>query len=56
MDWTHWFQKMAHRKAAARINVEAQMRHAERSIVLRRSNTATVKRKPLTRLQSKENE
>jgi hypothetical protein len=49
-------KKLAHRKASARINVEAQMRHAERAIVLRRSNTATVKRNPLTRLQSKENE
>jgi hypothetical protein len=56
MDWTYWFQKMARRRGAARINAEAQMRHVERAIVAKRSNTATVKRKPLTRLQSKENE
>jgi hypothetical protein len=56
MDWTYWFEKMARRRGAARIIAEAQMRHVERAIVAKRSNTATVKREPLKGRERREDE
>jgi len=56
MDWTYWFQRMARRRGAARINVEAQMRHVERAIVAKRGNTATLKREPLKGRERREDE
>lgn len=56
MDWTDWFKKMAKRKGAARINALPPTRHAERAILAKRGNTATLKRKPLQRLERREDE
>jgi hypothetical protein len=56
MDWTYWFQRMAKRKGAARINALPPTRHAERAILAKRGNTATLKRKPLQRLERREDE
>jgi len=44
MDWTYWFQKMARRSGAARINALPSTRHVERAIVRKRVNTATIKK------------
>jgi hypothetical protein len=46
-------KKLARRRGDARINGEAQMRHAERAIVRRRVNTATLQREPLLERESR---
>jgi hypothetical protein len=56
MDWTYWFQKMARRRGAARINALPSTRHPERAILAKRGNTATLKREPLKRLERREDE
>jgi hypothetical protein len=56
MDWTDWFKKMARRRDTARINALPPMRDAERAILAKRVNTATLKRKPLQRLERREDE
>jgi len=44
MDWTYWFQRMARRRGAVRINALPPTRHVERAIVRKRVNTATIKK------------
>jgi hypothetical protein len=48
------FRQLARRKGAARINAEASRSHAERAIIVRWGNTATLKREPLQRLERRE--
>ena len=56
MNWLDRIKQLARRKGAARINGEASRSHAERAIVIRWGNTATLKREPLQRLERREDE
>lgn len=56
MNWLDLIRQLARRKGAARINGEASRSHAERAIVIRWGNTATLKREPLQRLERREDE
>lgn len=56
MDWKKALKHLARRRGAARINAEGSRSHAERAIVVRWGNTATLRREPLQRLEIKEND